>query len=245
MLQRTLVAVKAPSVLKRLHTVRYKRLYTVADTMPVYTIAKRPLYTLQDFAYKDENWPPIKYIKHIFNAKALHLPYTPGRGTVNNSKVRIGKNIARIKTDGVKNDWVFLLSKKYLPNDYVIRFNATLHSEVTELQVAFNYTDITSRLRFLLYENKELRFDAVGDGYFINDLASTPYSFTPGKSYTVELAAVDGCYSISIDGKRCLTIKNRHVAAGRTKAALVLWNREAGQPMDAEIKDFAVYEVVK
>lgn len=151
-------------------------------------------------------------------------------------------------TTGSKIDtWIYLVSKQKCPAVYAMEFDYIPHTEMKEtLQIDFCCHSLSRRFRFLLENNRTLKFDVTDRGCFVYyynikewNKYKKPCSLPLHKTTHIRLEIINDVFAIYYDGILQMAIRVRGYEPCPTDWYLVFWNGvKKEQAMSIEISNF-------
>lgn len=195
----------------------------------------------EHLVYKDESWNFIKdlrlYQKYLSKGKRPDWEDNSCAG----DKYLVDEGTIKVDAKAKDDNWLCFYLDQELPESYEISHDICIHNEFTEVQIAFNYADLGNRYRFLIRDNKTLRFEAVYEGDFLEPFTEVPFSLTPGKTYNICIRVKGsrcGCY---IDGRKVLAVEEKgERSVNGNRACLILWNEKDSSGINCEISNIVV-----
>lgn len=151
-------------------------------------------------------------------------------------------NIRAQKTDG--ENWLVFIWKK-LPDNYALEFDYYPSNLICEFQLAFNYSDLRNRNRFLVLENSTALFDLVKDGYFYPIIYREDMNkiFDIGGRNHVILCVTKHRYEFSVNGILLYAIEVKKPILEGKDLALILWEDKHNRLIDCRIDGIELYRV--
>ncbi len=188
---------------------------------------------IKSIIYKDNEWNHIKHIsKFMWNDlyRNRFLQYTNKEDFIDNicpeNKIqRKGETIV-CESHNQINDWIFLRIPIQGQTTYSFEFKAIIHSVNTEFQLAFNYQSISKRYRSNLVNNRELNFDIINDGFFLNSLMSTPLSLEIGVQHEFKLINTPQNIQYIIDQNIVMSLRLEKPYLTHGDIALIAWDSQ-------------------
>lgn len=196
---------------------------------------------VEQLVYKDETWNYIKNLRQY--QKILSKGKRPDwdDNACAGDKYVIDEGKIKVDAKAKDDNWLCFYLDQELPESYEISHDICIHNEFTEVQIAFNYADLGNRYRFLIRDNKTLRFEAVYEGDFLEPFTEVPFSLSLGVSHNICVRVKGNRYGYYVDGKKILAVEEkgeRYVKGG--KSCLILWNETDSSGITCEILDLTV-----
>lgn len=150
-----------------------------------------------------------------------------------------------IKTSQYPDSWIYLVSHKLMPSRYALDFLFMTRKPMDEtLQINICANSLAKRIRYIIKNNLDIRFDIVDKGFFLASYNQEcwgqfkhPYSISLGEYHHVRLEVIDNIFVLYIDDK--MVIGNQvdcKLWAGHF--FLIFWNGINNVDiMDISIKD--------
>ena len=160
-------------------------------------------------------------------------------------KMEKGFDWIKINTPPIPDTWIYLASKDKYPNIYAISFDIILHQVMKEtLQICFYCQSLAKRLRFILDDNKYLRFEIVDKGCFsskwhkLNKECSLPLH----KTVNVRLEVINNIFALYLDNVFQMAIRIKKYKLENGYWYIIFWNgKKTNVSMSIEIENLRVY----
>lgn len=211
---------------------RFKKKISVPDIseFEYYKRSARGDLDFSSVTFSNEESPDIKHLFFIYRMRQLGI------------RVNLDSRRQKIPLPGVtwqkekknlswdiparKNSWNcihFEDVKKY--RGFYLSLFVSVDTVFSEVQFAFNYRSIDSRLRFNIVDNRKVTFDVIHGGMFQN-IAEKRFSFRKGKEYFVEIVFCDGCAFFAVDNKVLMSVKvtDDEFLLNRGELVMICWN---------------------
>ena len=197
--------------------------------------------TAMHLTYKDESWNYIKnFRKYMNDLSRGRKPYWDDN-ECHSDKYLVSNDQICIKTGGCADNWLCFYLNETLPDSYEISFDICIHTDFTEIQVAFNYIDLGNRYRFMIKNNRICLFEAVYKGSFLEPFIETPISLSLDEKHTIVVRVIENIYEFYIDGHRCIAVEDRTPGSiNGNRASLILWNENDLNAIECEISDLRI-----
>lgn len=203
---------------------------------------------INNLEIKDESWNQIKYIGDYMWNDLFKWRYLKRTNFVNYleedticDKVKLTSESFTCKSSGKKNDWIFIKFEKVLSAPFLVEFDASISTETTEFQFAFNYQSIGERYRFNLTNNKSLSFDVVHKGFFHNHIYSVPCSLKLNTPYNFKILIEDFVFSYFVNDKMILSVYQKKKILKSGNIVLILWDSGISN-IDSIYKNIHIYK---
>jgi hypothetical protein len=163
------------------------------------------------FVYKDEKWNYISNFIPNYLLVSLRLPVFMENNFCENKKLFIKDNSVILQDyKRENNDWIYWYYQGELPQKYVLEFDTTIYDIFDEWQIAFRHNSISKRYRFVVHRNEYLSFGICDFGYIFYKMGGiVPFRFEIGKKYAIQIVVNDNIYSIIVNNKIIMTIKDQ------------------------------------
>lgn len=156
-----------------------------------------------------------------------------------------GNDWIKIRTSPIPDTWVYLASKNKYSNFYALDFDIIVHQEMEEtLQLCFYSQSLAKRLRFIVDNNKYLRFEIVDKGVFssqwhkFNKDCSLPLH----KPVNVRLEIIDNIVVLYIGNICQMAIRINNYKLENGYWYIIFWNgKQDNKSMRMEISNLKVY----
>lgn len=140
-------------------------------------------------------------------------------------------NSIEIQTESQFDSWVYLPAKAKQPSIFAIDFDFFTNTSIKEtLQIDFLMKSLADRFRFMVKDNKILKFDIWSNGYSLGysdnewKKFEKPFSMELGKMTHVRLEVCNEIFQISFNGKPEMTIKAKEYERDAAYWSLIFWN---------------------
>ncbi len=160
----------------------------------------------------------------------------------------INNDTLSIRSNDELENWVYLLSKEKYPAVYALDFMFKTGCSLDEtLQIDFNMKSLASRLRFIVKNNNDVRFDVVERGFFLSSFYEENYSqfkrpcsLTLNEYHHVRFEKTNNCFALWIDDELQMGVSiNAELEDGHW--CLIFWNGlERNDMISIDIKNFRV-----
>lgn len=211
-----------------------KRNYTLCD-MPQISEIARVEYDFREMSqYLDEVCPEVTQQFHFASLSALNTKYS--------FQSQNSINVNAQKNDG--ENWLIFIWKQ-IPDNYIFEFDYYPSNIICEFQLAFNYSNLYSRNRFLVLENHEVLFDLVKNGYFypIIHRKQVENVFNIGKRNHVKLRVTKDFYEFSVNNKVMYAIKANIAITKGKDLALIFWEDKHNRAVECSVKNMKLYKI--
>ncbi|SCW65308.1 Membrane protein involved in the export of O-antigen and teichoic acid [Ruminococcaceae bacterium YRB3002] len=191
--------------------------------------------------YKDESWNYIrdlrKYQEYLMRGK--HPDWEDN--ICISSKYSINGDIITVDAPATNNNWLCFYINEQLPDSYEISYDICLHTEITEVQLAFNYVDLGNRYRFMIKDNRTCLFETVYEGYFLDPYIQVPYKLSLDRNHRICVRVIYNIYEMYVDGERILAVEeNGKRSVDGDRACIILWNETDSVGIDCEISNIRI-----
>lgn len=188
-------------------------------------------------------------LKAMLGKKYFYAPeHSPeAKYHVENTSVG-GGNSLTFQTGSDLDTWIYLPAKQKQPSVYALDFDFltnTSHKET--IQLDFMMSTLADRFRFMVKENKTLKFDIWSSGYSLGYTSEEwkkfekPFSLPLSQKVHVRLEVINDTYQISFDGKPEMTIKAKNYPKEPSYWCLIFWNGiEEQQDIKISISNFRI-----
>lgn len=191
--------------------------------------------------YKDETWNYIKDLRQYrkFLSKGKHPDWEDN--TCVSDKYEISEDAINVDAKAKADNWLCYYIGQELPESYEISHDICIHNEFTEVQIAFNYADLGNRYRFMIKDNKTLRFEAVYEGDFLEPFAEVPFILSLGEPHRICVRVNGNRYGYYVDGKKILAVEEKGERSVKgNKSCLILWNEKDFSGITCEISNLTI-----
>lgn len=172
-------------------------------------------------------------IAHFFNSYPLHTD-ADAHSLSYQSKIEGGE--IGIDADGEGDHWINFVSKKLLPAVYAVEFDYMPNSVFNEqLQFCFAAKSLAERHRFVLNFNEVLYYQVITRGFWLPKFAEVPCSLPLGEWSHVRLEVVGDTFSLSLNGRAVLSVRDSGHARKAARNMLIFWNGKTKQGQFQEI----------
>lgn len=184
--------------------------------------------------YLDETYPEVAGQFGFQNLKVINGKYS--FQSPSSIDIRVQKN------DG--ENWLVFVWKQ-LPDNYVLEFNYYPSTLICEFQLAFCYSDLRNRNRFLVLENNTAMFDLVKEGYFYPNIYKKDMNkiFDIGGRNHVVLCVTKHRYEFSVNGVLLYAIEVKKPILEGKDLALILWEDQHNRLIECRIDGMKLYRV--
>lgn len=183
---------------------------------------ERNLYNSNYLEFKDETWERVanrwEDRKKVFLGKSI----SSQDNFCKNRKASFEMNNILFESKNVIDNWIYIYDKREI-SDFLLSFNAIFLSDFREIQFGFRHVDFYNRYRFRI-ETGRIHFDIHYKGKFYNSIFSREFRVVLGQTYKIELVVYQTQYSIAINDRVVLAIKEELPLLKAGTYALILWD---------------------
>ena len=158
-------------------------------------------------------------------------------------------NSLEIQTESQLDTWIYLPAKAKQPSIFAIDFDFLTNSGIKEtFQIDFLMKSLADRFRFMVKDNKILKFDIWANGYSLGyseeewKKFEKPFSISLGKTTHVRLEVCNDIFQISFNGNPEMTIKAKEYMRNDAYWSLIFWNgTKEHKGINIRIANFKIY----
>ena len=169
-------------------------------------------------------------------------PLTVDVPVENNSKLTFENNGFSVLTEPTINHWVYVASKKDMPEKYAVEFDYEGRTPIQE-QIQFDIfaTSLANRFRVISAFGEKLFFDVVRDSYFLKRFYEKDCQMPIGETNHIRLEVDRNHIVFYLNYKKelCVTINEALVTPGRF--IMLFWNFFEEKSIDVSISNFVIY----
>lgn len=139
--------------------------------------------------------------------------------------------------------WLALDPDKHSWRDFRWEFDVSRKSDFRELQFGFRYNGFYNRHRFQ-HEYGKLRYEKVHNGAFQKHYQAEPFEMELGREYHFAIEAIGNWFTLTVDGEKIIEEIDFAGDFPRGSCAIILWEDGSEVPIQAEIRNIKVTELV-